>query len=159
MWRYIRPMVMNIEVLIIIYLCWGKAVTPVRAYCERRYFRVYKFFANLRKLAISCGLKFAYFFLLLVCGIIKVIFNLYIFSRIFDEREKHENMYSANNFYIHSSYGYCTLHVFETSIYSELSLVHLIIFQQYQIVIFCKGIKLNCYIKNIPLVICTFLLC
>ena len=48
--------------------------------------------ANLRKLAISSGLKFAYLILLLVCGIMKVIFKLYIFSGTFDKRE---NMYSA----------------------------------------------------------------
>ena len=86
---------MNIEVLMV-YLSWGKAVTQVRAYCEHIYFLHVKIFVNLRKLAISRGLKFAYLFLLLVCGIIKVIFNLYIFSRIFDKREKLENMNSAN---------------------------------------------------------------
>ena len=59
------------------------------------------FFANLQKLAISCGPKFAFLMLLPLCGIIKVIFRLNIFSWIFEKRETRICM--ARKF-LHSQY-------------------------------------------------------
>ena len=51
----------------------------IEIYCERRYFRVYK-------LAISRRFVFA-FLILYIYGMIKVIFKIYIFSRIYQKRE------------------------------------------------------------------------
>ena len=44
---------------------------------------------------ISRGLKFTFLMLLLLCGMIQVVFKLYIFLRIFEKHEYHEYMYSA----------------------------------------------------------------
>ena len=52
-------------------------------------------YKNLRKLAISRGLKFAFLILLPLCGIIKLIFKLYILSQIFEKRKNRVNMYNA----------------------------------------------------------------
>ena len=42
---------------------------------------------HIPKLAISCGLEFAFLMLLFLCDIIQVLIKLYILSRIFEKRE------------------------------------------------------------------------
>ena len=51
-------------------------------------------------------------FCLPLCGTIKVIFTMYIFSRIFHKREYRENMYSAKNIYIHSRLSRIDMNIF-----------------------------------------------